>query len=162
MVKSVFILLLLGWPPSVFAVGHIKEITETYRRDAEVAQKKGDLLGERNAWHKYLELEELEPERKPGEPARIKNRLVEIERQLKAPVAVSLPVEAPQVPVVQQKTAARPTARVSSAELLKKARVLQQNGQLDEALRFYKLAGAADPASEEIRRETEILQKEMN
>jgi hypothetical protein len=52
--------------------------------------------------------------------------------------------------------------RMAATDLLKKAEMLRDNGQLEEALRFYRLAKEAAPERKDIEENIQRLEAEMN
>jgi len=133
----------------------LDEVRARYKQEAEQAQRESRWLDERNALYKYASLT-------PAERPRIQTRIDDLQERLRpepffpAPVIPVVVVEKP----TPKKVA--PTQKLSTAELIKKADLLRKNGQLDEALRFYKLAESTSPQANDIKEKIRAVEAEMN
>jgi hypothetical protein len=146
----------------VCPLGHAAEPTEglagRYRQEAASAQAQGRPMEARNAWYKYLAAKEREPGfAETDETSRIRTWLAGF-----FPAPAEPPREVSHPPVAALEKKIEKPARLSAKELAQKAELLYKSGQLDESLRFYRLAAEAEPSSTEIQAKIQLLEKEMN
>lgn len=141
----------------------LPDLKISYLEEAAQNQKAGDLLSARNAWYKYARLQELEAgEISADELQRIRSWMAELREKLWPSAQITSAA-----PVTYEAKPSRPVTRLpapvrlSAKDLMKKADLLKANGQLEEALRFYKLAESAKPDAETRKKISEI-EKEMN
>ena len=147
--------LLLFCPTAAFSVSQ----TDSLYLKGHAAFTEGRFTDARNAWFKYLRLRAISADFSEDKQWReIQEKIIPLNDQLRVK-PTPLPV---QIEVISHKPKApKKKQSLSSRDILKKARHAQRNGQLDSALRFYKLAAKVDPVSPEIQMELSSLEKEM-
>ncbi len=136
-------ILFLSILPLLAADEAVSILAERYRQEAAAAQTSGRELNARNAWYKYVRIHELEPS-SAEERERIKKWINDVDDRMWPKTAAAVPAPVPVVLAPERRSPARQA--LSSVDLTRKAERLRRNGQLEEALRLYRLAEKTEPA----------------
>jgi hypothetical protein len=135
-----------------------ESLTARYRQEAAAAQAQDRPMEARNAWYKYLAIREREPGFiETEETSRLRKWLAGF-----FPAPIESPREVGHLPAAAVEKKIDKPVRLSAKELAQKAELLYKSGQLDESLRFYRLAAEAEPSSTEIQSKIQQLENEMN